>query len=486
MSEGSILSKGPDFTGRIAPSKRRGVGAPVPPGEPLVAGLLRLLDFALFTALYMLVVRWRLGMFPTLFLSKRYLMLAFLMGASLWLVQAHRVERYLSLGHAIVRLLSGTFLAGSFLGVIFYMVSPELFQSQYGLYGRSVVILTLGGFVVGGVLVRVVFWRWLGRVARGWRWLLIAGAEDPGVEEFRRAYSKSPADELVFLSDRFLSVGDGMGEAVGSWDEVSERLQQPWTGILLSGHAKIPEQVIREVLHAKIHGMPVMGVVDFCERYWRRVPVAHLHGEWLALSHGFDLLHSPVQVQLKRFMDIVLALGLFLFAAPLMAVIAIAVRLSSKGPVLFRQTRVGWHGEKFTCLKFRTMAEGSETGGRYTAQNDARVTLLGAILRKMRLDELPQLWNVLRGEMSFIGPRAEWDALVAEYENVIPYYHLRHLVRPGLTGWAQVNYSYGANLEDTRMKLEYDFYYIKHYNLFLDMVIVLRTVRVCLLGVGAR
>ena len=486
MSGRSTLSKGPDFTRRIALSKRAGKSASVPPGEPLVAGLLRFLDFALFTAFYMIVVRWRLGIFPTLFLSKRYLLLAFLMGASLWLFQAHRVERYLSLGHSIVRLLAGTFLAGSFLGVIFYMVSPELFQSQYGLYGRSVVILTLSGFVVSGVLVRVIFWRWLARVARGWRWLLIAGAEDPGVAEFRSAYEKNPEDELVLLSDQFLSAGDGRAEASGGWEEVSERLRQPWTGILLSGHAKIPEEVIREVLQAKIHGIPVMGLVDFCERYWRRVPVAHLHGEWLALSHGFDLLHSPVQVQLKRFMDIVLSLGLFLLAAPVMAVIAIAVKLSSKGPVLFRQTRVGWHGEKFTCLKFRTMAEGSENGDRYTARNDARVTYLGSLLRKMRLDELPQLWNVLRGEMSFIGPRAEWDALVAGYENVIPYYHLRHLVRPGLTGWAQVNYPYGANLEDTRMKLEYDFYYIKHYNLFLDIVIILRTVRVCLFGVGAR
>ena len=132
------------------------------------------------------------------------------------------------------------------------------------------------------------------------------------------------------------------------------------------------------------------------------------------------------------------------------------------------------------------MVAGSEKGDRYTQMNDTRITRLGGFLRKSHLDELPQLINVLRGEMSFIGPRAEWNKLVRNYEQQFPYYHLRHLVRPGLTGWAQVNYPYGANLEDTRMKLEYDLYYIKFHSLYLDFIIIIRTLHVCLFGVGSR
>ena len=232
-----------------------------------------------------------------------------------------------------------------------------------------------------------------------------------------------------------------------------------------------------------------MALSEGYEQYWSRVPVTHLQGEWFALSRGFDLLHSPIQTQLKRASDLLLAGGLLVCATPVMLLVALAVKLDSRGPILFKQQRVGLYGVDFTCLKFRSMCVRQVTddqGSKYTDKNDKRLTRLGGFLRKTRLDELPQLFNVLRGHMSFIGPRAEWNDLVRGYEHELPYYHLRHLVRPGLTGWAQVNYPYGANLEDTRMKLEYDLYYIKFYSLYLDLVIVLRTVRVCLFGVGGR
>jgi lipopolysaccharide/colanic/teichoic acid biosynthesis glycosyltransferase len=170
--------------------------------------------------------------------------------------------------------------------------------------------------------------------------------------------------------------------------------------------------------------------------------------------------------------------------SPIMAVVALLIKLEGRGPVFFSQTRAGQHGTLFTLHKFRTMEVGSEFKGLYTVEGDPRVTRLGHWLRLTRLDELPQLWNVLRGEMSLIGPRAEWIKCVERYEKAIPYYHFRHLVRPGITGWAQVNYPYGASVEDTVEKLMYDLYYIRHFSLALDATVILKTLHVMLFGKG--
>jgi lipopolysaccharide/colanic/teichoic acid biosynthesis glycosyltransferase len=192
----------------------------------------------------------------------------------------------------------------------------------------------------------------------------------------------------------------------------------------------------------------------------------------------------PVYERLKRMSDLLLASVGLVLASPVLAVTAAVVWLEDRGPVFFRQSRVGRNGTPFQIVKFRTMAAGSDQGDRYTRPGDARITRVGKFLRTSRIDEIPQLWNVLRGEMSMIGPRAEWDKLVADYEREIPCYFFRHLVKPGITGWAQVNYPYGANLEDTRRKLEYDLYYIRHYSFRLDAAIVLKTIHIMLFGKG--
>jgi lipopolysaccharide/colanic/teichoic acid biosynthesis glycosyltransferase len=173
-----------------------------------------------------------------------------------------------------------------------------------------------------------------------------------------------------------------------------------------------------------------------------------------------------------------------IITSPILAVVAAIIKIEGRGPVFFSQTRVGQHGSLFTLYKFRTMEVGSESKGLYTVEGDPRVTRLGHWLRVTRLDELPQLWNVLRGEMSLIGPRAEWIKCVERYEKSIPYYHFRHLVRPGITGWAQVNYPYGASIEDTVEKLMFDLYYIRHFSLVLDATVILKTLHVMLFGKG--
>ena len=172
---------------------------------------------------------------------------------------------------------------------------------------------------------------------------------------------------------------------------------------------------------------------------------------------------------------------------PFIPFIIMAVRLSSPGPIFFRQIRVGLGGRTFSVIKFRTMRQDAEASGAvWATKNDPRVTSLGGFMRKTRLDEIPQLWNVLRGEMGFVGPRPERPEFVQWLTNDIPYYELRHMIRPGITGWAQVRYQYGASLEDTRHKLEYDLYYIKHLSLGLDLLIMFETIKTIVLRRGAQ
>ncbi len=190
---------------------------------------------------------------------------------------------------------------------------------------------------------------------------------------------------------------------------------------------------------------------------------------------------------LKRLFDVAAALGLLIAAAPLLAVTAAAIAADTPGGVFYRQRRVGLNGRVFEIFKFRSMVRDAERdGARWAAKNDLRVTRVGKVIRKLRIDEIPQVINVLRGEMSFVGPRPERPEFVELLEREIPHYHLRHLVKPGITGWAQVKYVYGASVEDARRKLQFDLHYIKHFSVFMDLLIVFLTIRVALFGVGSR
>jgi len=256
--------------------------------------------------------------------------------------------------------------------------------------------------------------------------------------------------------------------------------------VLPESGAKFTPEVSKKLVRLCFVGVPTYTVELFHQVYWRKIPLSHLDQSWL-FQEGFQLAREPVFGAAKRVADIMLAfLGLIL-AAPVLALAALAIWLDDRGPVFFSQTRIGKNGAPFRIAKLRTMrvTKGSEgPGDRYTRPGDGRITRVGGFLRVSRLDELPQLWNVLRGDMSLIGPRAEWDELVRDYEQKIPCYHFRHLVRPGITGWAQVNYPYGANVEDTRRKLEYDLYYIRHFSLLMDASIILKTIHTMLFGKG--
>jgi lipopolysaccharide/colanic/teichoic acid biosynthesis glycosyltransferase len=200
---------------------------------------------------------------------------------------------------------------------------------------------------------------------------------------------------------------------------------------------------------------------------------------------GFQLARISPYHYLKRLFDLIASTLLLVVCSPLLVLLTCLLWLTSGRPAIFRQTRLGREGHPFTAYKFRTMRQRfDETEDIYTREGDPRVTRIGRWLRKLRLDELPQLWNVVKGDMSLIGPRAEWIKCAERYEKKIPFYHFRHLVKPGITGWAQVNYPYGESEEDAIEKLKYDLYYIRHYSLKLDAMITLKTIHTILFGKG--
>lgn len=244
---------------------------------------------------------------------------------------------------------------------------------------------------------------------------------------------------------------------------------------------------LRMLLDARMEGIRITSYLSFWERETRRVNLGALDPSWLIYSDGFQT-SSELNVVLKRLLDVSASLALLIFMAPLLLFCAIAIRASSPGPILYRQTRIGRNGAEFTIYKFRTMRVDAESDGipQWATLRDPRVTSIGAFLRAMRIDELPQIINVLRGDMSFVGPRPERPFFVESLLKEVPFYSERHRVRPGITGWAQINYPYGASIEDAKAKLSFDLYYIKNYSFIFDILIILATARAILSNRGGR
>jgi len=245
---------------------------------------------------------------------------------------------------------------------------------------------------------------------------------------------------------------------------------------------------IRELLDARLQGISVIDLVEFLERETGKIPIELVNPGWLIFSEGFHI--SRFRRISQRALDIIVCAGLILCTWPIMLFIVLATKIEDglAAPVLYRQCRVGLGGRRFQIFKFRSMAVNAEADGKavWADQNDVRITLVGRFLRKSRLDELPQAFNVLRGDMSLVGPRPERPEFVKTLQDEIPYYAERHTVKPGVTGWAQLRYVYAASQEDTKEKLQYDLYYVKNQSLMLDIMILLQTVEVLLWGKGAR
>jgi exopolysaccharide biosynthesis polyprenyl glycosylphosphotransferase len=313
---------------------------------------------------------------------------------------------------------------------------------------------------------------------------------------------------LVGAPDRILLVGDGLKaravvSAIDAGGEGSYRVvgmvdprmsSEPLEKVAARLNAAYVVQAaddmrganwVESLLRCRLEGRRVYEAAGFCERVLRRIPVQFLRASDFAFAD--ELTVSPLRRVLKRGFDILVASLLLLAAAPFLLVVAVAIKLDSKGPLFYRQERTGLAGSTFHLWKFRSMRTDAEKDGAVWARaNDDRVTRVGRFIRKTRIDEIPQVFNVLMGEMSFVGPRPERPIFVEQLKQQIPFYGLREAVKPGLTGWAQIRYPYGASVEDARNKLEFDLYYVKNGSLFLDVGIIFHTVRHVLLGRGAR
>jgi sugar transferase (PEP-CTERM system associated) len=382
---------------------------------------------------------------------------------------------------SVPRLFVSVSLAVLLLALIFFLVpaisfwrSNLLYAMLFALAGLFLVRLLLGRALGGEMFKRRIVV--LGAGPRAARLEALAGRNGAG-----------------FAVAGFVSMNDGPRAVKGAVKRsaianLSDHVVQLGASeVVLALEERRNALPLGDLLRVKTTGVHVTDLSSFFERETGRVDLDSLNPSWLIFSDGFQSGRRLSSIG-KRMFDVVVSATLLLLAAPVIAVTALLIKLESPGPAFFRQRRVGLYGQPFEIIKLRSMRQDAEVGGVavWAQKDDPRITRIGAIIRKLRIDELPQAWSVLMGKMSFVGPRPERPQFVADLEARLPYYAERHMVKPGITGWAQINYPYGASIEDARQKLEYDLYYAKNYTPFLDVLILLLTLRVILWPEGAR
>jgi sugar transferase (PEP-CTERM system associated) len=383
----------------------------------------------------------------------------------------------------------GRAVLGCLLGApIAYQLAVKTFvdgnQAQQ-LMGFAVAYLVIGLLIVRGLLLSA----WRGALVQQRVLIIGTGNEAHAVAtdlKSRRLRSHSvvgfyPAGESVLPAEdkRFniFSRSTSIDDIVNKHD-----INQIIVAVKEQRGGNIP---MEQLLSARIQGIPVMDLASFYEQTTGEVPIDSLKASYLVYGRGFA--QNRTRIIIKRLFDVLTSSFLLLLASPVMLLTMLAIKLESTGPVIYRQERVGLGGKGFMCLKFRSMRTDAEKDGVavWASKNDSRITRVGAFIRKTRIDELPQLFSVLAGEMSMVGPRPERPTFVAQLKEQIPFYDVRHSVKPGVTGWAQVRYAYGASVEDALHKHQYDLYYVKNNSLFLDLLILFETVSVVLFREGA-
>jgi sugar transferase (PEP-CTERM system associated) len=373
--------------------------------------------------------------------------------------------------------------ASSIAVAIIYLVLPTFFLGQ-GVFFRVVLIL----------LVFFTFWR-IAFIFVNRRMLFKRPVLILGTGEWAREVAKEILDrpEVGFRIAGFVSedrslIGQSIlnPQVLGHMDDLKDVVVGSGIARLIvalpQARGSLP---FNDLLDLKLQGLQIEDAADIYEMITGKIAVQNLRPSWLIFSEGFKI--SNLTLVYKRLFSIIFSSIGILLSWPVMALVAIAIKLDSPGPVLYAQERVGKHGRRFKLLKFRSMVTDAEakTGAVWAQANDNRITRVGKIIRKTRMDELPQFFNVIRGDLNFVGPRPERPKFVEELTEVIPYYNQRHTVTPGITGWAQICYSYGASVEDAMEKLQYDLYYIKNMSLLLDLSIMFQTIKTVLLRRGA-
>ena len=322
--------------------------------------------------------------------------------------------------------------------------------------------------------------------------VLIIGAGWAGMDLYRLLAERSDFKVVGFLDDNkakwLVEPYPSVPPVIGGTDALSTAVKELKAVVLVIAitHDMSPD-LHKRIVDAKVGGLAVYEMPSFCEIVFEKIPVQHVSNLWFVHVPISGVRKTPYNVKVKKIIDTIMSLFLLILLSPVMLIAALAIKLDSAGPVFYVQRRIGLSEKPFNLVKFRSMSVGQENNREMAGQkNDPRITRVGKILRVTRFDEIPQLWNVIKGDMSFIGPRALMEEEVKEFTPQIPFFSLRHSIRPGITGWAQVNYPHGAKVEDALAKLEYDLYYIKNLSPLLDFRIFARTVKTVLFGRGAR
>ncbi|MEN3747164.1 TIGR03013 family XrtA/PEP-CTERM system glycosyltransferase [Sphingomonas sp. HF-S3] len=396
-------------------------------------------------------------------------------------VGVYRAESLQSLRQAMARLIVSISLGILFLSAIFFLIPPLSLWRSNLLYAMCLSIVLL-------LVLRLLLGKALGSQAFKRR-IVVLGA-GPRAERLK-VLSKRPGSAFAVVGYVAMSESNRIiPEAIARdaiYNLADHVVLLNASEVVLALEERRNALPLKDLLRIKTTGVHVNEISTFLERETGRVDLQSVNPSWLIFSDGFSS-GRMFSSAFKRLFDIAASLMLLVLALPIILLASLAVKLDSRGPAFYRQRRVGLYGQGFDIIKLRSMRIDAEVPGQavWAEKDDPRITRVGRILRTTRIDELPQCWSVLKGEMSFVGPRPERPQFVDDLEQQLPFYAERHMVKPGITGWAQINYHYGASTEDSRQKLEYDLYYAKNYSPFLDLLILLQTIRVVLFPEGVR
>lgn len=382
-----------------------------------------------------------------------------------------------------IRLLQAIGTSYLMLALIYFLFPPITL-------GRGIFFINLF-FLIAFIVSWRFIYNWILLTRRFDQKVLIIGAGNFAKQLTEEILSKKDSGFQVvgFISNDPEMIGKRIADpkVIGNYHKILDVVKESKIDKLVVSlnerRGRFPTDVL---LECKLNGIDVEEGTSFYERITGKILVDRINPSWLIFSEGFK--HSPIKKTIKRISGMLISAAGLMLALPFLAITVILIRLESTGPVFYRQERVGENGEIFRALKFRSMIQDAEAEGSpvWAEKNDPRVTRVGKVIRKLRIDEIPQMINVLKGEMSFVGPRPERPQFVEELKKKIPYYSQRHSVKPGITGWAQVKYPYGSTVEDAREKLQHDLYYIKNMSTLLDLFIIFQTIKVVLFGKGAR
>ncbi|URW75775.1 TIGR03013 family PEP-CTERM/XrtA system glycosyltransferase [Sphingomonas donggukensis] len=396
-------------------------------------------------------------------------------------VGVYGAEALQEIRYAAVRLLVGVAIGVIILSAVFFLVPALSLWRSNLLYAMGIAVAAL-------LFLRILLGKTLGSQAFKRR-IVVLGA-GPRAARLKELAAK-PGSGFVVVG--YVSMSEAnrvIPEAIARdaiYNLADHVVLLNASEVVLALEERRNALPLKDLVRIKTTGVHVNDTSTFFERETGRVDLDSVNPSWLIFSDGFSSGRMFSSV-FKRLFDIAASLILLTLMLPVILLTALAVKYESKGPAFYRQRRVGLYGLGFDCIKLRSMRTDAEAAGKavWAEKDDPRITRVGRFIRKTRIDELPQCWSVLKGEMSFVGPRPERPQFVDDLETKLPYYAERHMVKPGITGWAQINYPYGASIEDSRQKLEFDLYYAKNYSPFLDLLILLQTLRVVLWPDGAR